>query len=108
MSDYHRWNCLFKKHVLTSGANSLANDSGAYWLMDIIASHNVKDEFQVWKIKVKDNAATIVCDDGNGNVLATQDVEYTDFPFEEYKLYCVYGSLDGINPMFVIMLPSEY
>lgn len=49
--------------------------------------------------------ALLVCDDGNGNVLATQEIPYTDFPLSEITLYVQENEyLGGL----VVMLPSEY
>jgi hypothetical protein len=74
---YHPWSILFRKAVLTDGAKYLADKAGAYWLMDVI--------------------------DGNGNVLARQEIEYTNFPIKSYELYAIF---DGNN--LVILLKSEY
>jgi hypothetical protein len=107
---YHPWSILFRKAVLTDGAKYLADKAGAYWLMDVIASHQVlllknkEHWFQVWHIEVGDNNnAVITCDDGNGNVLARQEIEYTNFPIKSYELYAIF---DGNN--LVILLKSEY
>jgi hypothetical protein len=90
----------------TDGAQYMAEHGGAYWLLDeiaIIQPHNKAvsaEEFQVWKLAVHSNrTATLTCDDGNGNIVFTKEIEYTDFP------------LDGITLYFannVIHLPSEY
>ena len=54
----------------------------------------------MWKLTVKpDHSATLICDDGNGNIVYTKHIEYTDFP------------PDGITFYFTdntILLPSEY
>jgi hypothetical protein len=94
--------------ILTDGAKWLAENAGAYWLMDAIASYQgyarVRSEpFQVWRLKVKDQSAVLTCDDGNDNILVTQRIAYTDFPLPEVKLYAALG--DG---RLVVMLPQEY
>lgn len=95
--------------VLTDGAKYLADSIDAYWLMAVIASHQVyphvaSERFQVWRIKVNDDAsAGVVADDGNGHILTTQVIEHTDFPIKDFKLYAVYS-----GEMLVIMLPGEY
>lgn len=101
--EYHRWSALFRQ-VLTDGAKYLADSAECYWLMDIIASaqfiQNVsREDFQSWTIKVRNNSAIVTCDDGNGNVVYTQEIEYTDFPLPECKLFFTDN---------VILLPSEY
>ena len=92
--------------LYTDGAQFLAEQGGAYWLLDIIAiaqQHEprvAQEEFQVWKLQVRtDRSATVFCDDGNGNVVYTQEIPFTDFPLDEVKLYFANN---------VIHLPSEY
>lgn len=92
--------------LFTDGAKFVADEGGAYWLLDIIAicqRHEKRvsaEEFQVWKLKVNaDRTACLVCDDGNDNIVYTQHIEFTDFPIDEIKLYFT-GS--------TILLPSEY
>jgi hypothetical protein len=46
-----------------------------------------------------DRSATLLCDDGNGNVVYTQEIPFTDFPLDEVRLYFANN---------VIHLPSEY
>lgn len=62
----------------TDGAQYLVEQGGAYWLLDIIAIAQLHEarvaqvEFQVWKLQVgADRSATVLCDDGNGNVVNT-------------------------------------
>ena len=92
--------------LFTDGAKYVADAGGAYWLLDAIAlvqrgSNRVAAEaFQVWKLTVNpDHSATLSCDDGNGNVVFTKPIGYTDFPLPEIALYFTDG---------VILLPSEY
>ena len=94
------------RHVLTDGTKFLAEKAQCFWLFDAIASHLTKtydDYFAVARLAVKDSSATLTLDDGNDAVFATQQIEYTDFPMKEIKLYC---SFDGTH--WVIMLTSEY
>jgi hypothetical protein len=100
--------------LLTDGAKHLADKAGvisgsAYWLIDLIASYQrekpVKGEpFQVWKLTVKESVGKVTCDDGNGRILATQDIPYTDFALDEITLYVTSDDFNGI----VVMLTSEY
>jgi hypothetical protein len=93
--------------LYTDGAQHVAEHGGAYWLLDEIATiiqpYNkavAAEEFQVWKLSVRpDRTATLTCDDGNGNILFTKEIEHTDFPLDEIKLYFANN---------VIHLPSEY
>ena len=100
--------------LLTDGAKHLANKAGvisgtAYWLIDILASYQrekpVKGEpFQVWKLTVKESEGKITCDDGNGRILASQDIPFVDFALDEATLYVSSDEYNGI----IVMLPSEY
>jgi hypothetical protein len=85
---------LDKNILLTEGAYHVAETGGSHWLMNIICSvqHTVKkvvgEEFQVWDLRVAaDKSAVVKCEDGNGNVLYTQKVPWTDFPLEFIELY---------------------
>jgi hypothetical protein len=95
-----------RKVLYTEGAQYLAEQGGAYWLLDIIAiaqAHEkavVAEEFQAWTLKVsEDRKALLTCDDGNGTVVYRQALEFTDFPLPEVTLYYCNN---------VIHLPSEY
>jgi len=111
---YYRWSPLFRLCVLTDGSKYLAENAGAYWLMDAIASHQpeaLKNEklqyFQLWTLKVTNKSAILTCreDSGHGNsAKITQKIKYTDFPLDEINLYC--NPLDEKNR--VILLQSEY
>jgi hypothetical protein len=100
--------------LLTDGAKHLADKAGvisgtAYWLIDILASYQrekpVKDEpFQVWKLTVKKSEGKITCDDGDGRILASQDIPFVDFALDEATLYVSSDEFNGI----IVMLPSEY
>jgi hypothetical protein len=97
---------LNRKVLYTDGAQYLAENGGAYWLLDSIAiaqAHTevvAAEEFQVWTLKVNpDSTALLTCDDGNGHVVHDQSIPFTDFPLPEVKLYFCND---------VIMLPSEY
>lgn len=110
--DFHRhW---MPNHYYTDGVQYLAENAGAFWLIDAIVSHQHspkvrREEFQVWTLKVENRKAVLVCEDGreDSKPLATQKIEYTDFPLEEIKLYFEVGSLDGEHLCKILMLPSE-
>ena len=106
---WHRFNGLSPNSLLTDGAQYVAEEGGAYWLMDIIASAQldpkVKAEpFQVWKLAVNDDQSAIMeADDRNGNAIYTQAIPWTDFILDNMKLYAVKE-----EDYLIIMLPSEY
>jgi hypothetical protein len=97
---------LNRKVLFTDGVKYVADQGGAYWLIDeiaIIQPYNKRvaaEEFQVWKLVVRpDQTATLTCSDGNGNTVFTKPIEYTDFPLNEITFYFCND---------VIHLPSEY
>jgi hypothetical protein len=102
-----RYYRISRKHLLTDGTKYLAEQADCFGMMDAIASHLMEigtaDWFVVVKTSVKDAAALMVYEDGNGNEHARQEVPYTDFPLAEITLYACW---DGEH--WVIMLPSEY
>jgi len=103
---WYRYSPIFPKVLLTDGTLHVAQKGGAFWLMDVIASHipAIKgDRFALAKLTVTGRTATFVLENGNGKSLAQQEIEYTDFPLAEIKLYVV---ADESN--WIILLPSEY
>ncbi len=97
--------CLLKNITYTEGVKYLAETAGAYWLIDEIAFTQLEKQvssqpFQMWILNVDNQqAAKLVCEDGNYNQVYEKLIEYTDFPLTEIKLYYTNN---------VIMLPSEY
>ena len=92
--------------LFTDGAKYVADQAGAYWLLDEIAFAQRGDkrvgceEFQFWKLKVNpDHTATLTCEDGNGKAVYQKAIEYTDFPSPEIALHLTNKT---------ILLPSEY
>ena len=96
---------LFKGFIYTEGVKYLAEEAGAYWLIDHIFANQMLDvlkeqPFQVWKIVVHENeSATIHVEDGDDNRLTFFSLSYTDFPLKEFALWLVDKTL---------LLPSEY
>ena len=96
---------LNRSVLFTDGAKYVADQGGAYWLLDEIALAQrfdkavAAEEFQAWTLAVKpDHTATLTCDDGNGNVVFTKQIPFTDFPLPEIVLWFANGT---------IYLPSE-
>jgi hypothetical protein len=97
---------LVRSVLFTDGAKHVADAGGAYWLLDEIAlaqrykKRVAAEEFQHWTLKVKDdNTARLTCDDGNGNIVFSKRIPFTDFPLPEISLYFCNNT---------ILLPSEY
>ena len=100
---------LSRKHLYTEGAQFVAERAGAYWLLDKIALHGspaiAHEDFQVWKLSVNtDKTATLTTDNGDNDVLKTEELPFTDFPLSEITLWAVRNEFNG----FTIMLPTEY
>jgi len=100
---YRHW---LGKTLYTDGAKYVADQAGAFWLLDEIAISQTRpkvmaEEFQVWTLKVdlENRKGVLTCDDGNGNVVFTKRIEYTDFPLPAISFYCTHDT---------ILLPSEY
>jgi hypothetical protein len=92
--------------LFTDGAKYVADQGGAYWLLDEIAlaqrgdKRVAAEEFQVWKLTVKaDRTATLACGDGNGNTVFEKAIPFTDFPAESVELWFENNT---------IYLPSEH
>jgi len=97
---------MVKNTLYTDGIKYVAERAGAYWLIDEIAfkqNHPLvkNEEFQVWTLRVDQQQATAIltCDDGNGRIVFTKNIGYTDFPLEKIKIYFTDN---------VILLPGEY
>lgn len=102
----------------------------AYWLLDVITSwqgeltKSRRDiSFQVWKLEVPGmreveeawrqdlpapegrsmNRGKVTCENGNGRVLAEQEIPLTDFPLSEITLY-----VTDEPDQYVVLLPSEW
>jgi hypothetical protein len=92
--------------TFTDGAKYVADAAGAYWLLDEIVLTQrfdktvAAEEFQVWKLTVNpDDSATLVCEDGNYNVVCAKSIPFTDLPAEGVRFYFANN---------VIYLPSEH
>ena len=59
------------------------------------------EEFQLWKLAVNldQHTGVLTCDDGNGNIVYSKRIPFTDFPLQEISLYFCNNT---------ILLPSEY
>jgi Family of unknown function (DUF6876) len=97
---------LVRTILFTDGAKYVADQGGAYWLLDEIALAQkgekavAAEEFQVWVLKVKDDrTATLSCGDGNNNTVYTKEIPFTDFPAIEVTLWFANNT---------IYLPSEH
>ena len=97
---YHR----FPPLEITDGVLALAEVGGCFWFLSIIASYQhdkrLCREFQVWKLEVDLETRSAIVHGYNDDVeIIVQEVERTDFPLAELKLFLIRG---------VILLPKEY
>lgn len=100
-------NGMNRSVIYTEGVKYLADEGGAYWLVDDIAIANMTEaalrgeEFQVWTLTKAEHGqgATLVATDGNEKVLFSEAIAYTDFPLDSITLYFQNNTL---------LLTSEY
>ena len=82
--------------VYTDGVKYVADEGGAHWLIDAIASWQTDPKvinnkklagFQLWTLKVKNGKAVLTCqEDSNEPNIVTQKMS-TDFPLSEIQFY---------------------
>jgi len=101
---YRHWSGL----IYTEGIQTMAEACRAYWLIDLIASHQGPiirhpglADFQLWEITARpDHTATVTCRaDSDRPAVVQQELEYTDFPLDTLTIY-----VEGVT----ILLPSEH
>ena len=97
---------IVRKVFYTDGIRYMAEMGEAYWLINEIAflqeqPQIARTEFQRWilQVNLEESTAILSCDDGNGRILHSKKIEYTDFPLDEIKIYVANK---------VMLLPSEY
>jgi len=98
---------LFRRYLYTDGVQYVAEQGGAYWLIDKIfacTAHIEKlacEEFLVWDLirNHETESAKVICTDGNCNELYREEIDFTDFPLRSIKFYFTDN---------VLLLPSEY
>jgi hypothetical protein len=100
---YHKTFIFNPKLVHTDGVQYFADQAGAFWLLDIIATEvyplTKQNPFMVITMTVGNKEGKLVVDDGDDNWIYQKNIEFTDCPDGEYRFYLI-GD--------VLMLPSEY
>ncbi len=99
---WHR-HALNRHMLLTDGVRYFADQAGAWWLLDIVATEvfrlQAAHPFLSITIDVREGEADIRVSDGNDAMLFTRHIHFTDAP-------------DGLWRFFltdnVVLLPSEY
>jgi hypothetical protein len=92
-------------NLFTQGVKFLIDECQCWWLIDACISWQFdkkvsEQEFIAFKLKVNaEKSAVLYIEDGNYNVIATQEIEFTDFPLDEIIIWLSNG---------VFYLPSEH
>jgi hypothetical protein len=101
---YRHW--AIRQVLFTDGAKYVADQAGAYWLIDEIAFAQkgeaavAAEAFQVWKLDVRPGyKGVLTCEDGNDRTVFIKELEFTDFPEPGIVLWFTDNTL---------FLPSEY
>lgn len=108
---YLRYNpLLFPRLVLTDGAQFLAEEAGAYWLMDMVGSYlpeiPADEHFVLVRYAGTPGSSglfSMTDDDPANQTYTRQSVEYSNFPLDEIRLY-----LTRQEGYWVLLLTSEY
>jgi len=101
--------------LYTEGVKFVAEKAGAFWLIDLIASHRIgrqrHGDFLTVRVQKWGGGARIKLGDGNGKERTLQQISYTDWPFddlpEDFKFFLCWNGRSSRNA-WTMMLPSEY
>jgi hypothetical protein len=118
-TQYYRFSPqLFPYFLLTDGTHYLAEEAGCYWLFELIASLQTHasvrklQQIQFWTLNVaEDNSAVLICEWDTGQVIYSQQIEFTDFPLDSVRIWVTPTEMDFrgvVRRHWVAMLPSEY
>jgi len=111
MSELHQftgtenWYQHWLGFTYTDGVKYLAQQAGAYWLIDAIGSYqkaSIKEiTIQFWRLTVNEDKSAVLQmrEDSDRPSRVSQKIAYTDFPLKEIELYFSNN---------VLLLPSEY
>ena len=91
--------------VVTDGVKCLMDHAECHWLygLHLVDIDFNTEPFTVLKLRRVGKGAQILIEDGNGNTLSYQGLEYTDFPLDEITLFASWS-----GEFWVAMLPGEY
>ena len=107
---FTRYSIMFRNNVLTANLKHHCDEKGCWWVIDLIDSHimaNTKfrtEEFLSSTLDVVDGGFVVKITDGNENVLASQEGDFTDYPEAGLKLFTCRNELGG----WTHMLPEDY
>lgn len=109
---------LNRRVIYTPGVRFLAEQAGAYWLLDVIASYigspemakAIEDdprlcEMQFWRLEVHaTGGAEVLClADADESAAISQSIPFTDFPLKHADIW---SAFDGEH--WTLYLPSEH
>ncbi|TWU64522.1 hypothetical protein V7x_00660 [Crateriforma conspicua] len=115
--DSIRYRSVHPRVIYTPGIRYLAENAGAYWLINTIASYYSSPEMrkaveedirvaevQIWRMCVVDESGILTAraDLGDPSFIR-EDIAYTDFPLHQIDIL---GVSDAVHT--TLMLPSEY
>jgi hypothetical protein len=99
--------------VYTDGMQYVAEEAGAYWLLDALASYQGEpafkgEAFQLWVLTVTNRTAVLESWTDTPNrrgsrLLVKQEIEHTDFPLPRFECYVIAGEHGP-----TAMLKTEY
>jgi len=116
--NYYHMGQFMPNFCYTDGVKYLAENADCYWLLQAIASHQLKAmkdpqlaRMQFWTLKpFGDNRAVLTCERDKDDVVIQQVIQFTDFPFDtlpEQRIWVGPSEVGG-KPVMVALLPSEY
>lgn len=101
-SHYHHFSGL----LYTDGIKLMAELCGAYWLIDVIASLQLRcrrdpmlRDMQFWFLRKVEDGWELVCERDEGDIAFKQRIDFSDFPLNEIQIWVQDD---------VMLLPSEY
>ena len=104
---------MFTKDVASEGVMYLAEEMGAYWLLDSLTACFMelkeKHDFLVIKLKpIHSHGMQILLEDGNDNLWYTHEVEFTNFNFSKLPVdFAIWAARNEIGS-YTLYLPSEH
>lgn len=109
-----------RKFIYTDGVKAVADEAGAYWLLDIVATEVAQICMREWDqrensmtflrvLVTKGSTAKIWLErDTDDEVFWTRDLEFTDFPEGDWMFYMgIDGLVDQPNEVVVMFLQQE-
>jgi hypothetical protein len=115
---YYR-HSLVRSVVYTDGVKAMAEQAGAYWLIDAIATYQIHRRvtadpqlqcFQAWTLERHETGIRLCLRrDKGGSVVLFKSLPVTDFPRDDipFDLWVEPGEVDD-REVKVILLPQEH